>query len=262
MFKTVDIPDRCPVCDCSKYLEPEGAFVVARYTCDSVIRFDGKGPTRFVRSEKCRWFDAERRLEEMTESRDDLLKVIELDHAKFAEGRAALSNLLDLVDDLSLDRVENRYDEEKWHALTHSSELSAAEQFLQSLDGGVLAGAQSADRPPLNLGAPMTTQQIIAEVVRILSMVAALTPFKYDDTAVAFVVWAKDQEWFIALVERIRPASSSEELEAQSLMFEPEALEAMQLFGRETGRQMTGKYGELLSLIFQIIAWVKAHQAS
>lgn len=137
-----------------------------------------------------------------------------------------------------------------------------AELLGVELDAEESAGPQSADRQSLNLGAPMTTQQIIAEVVRILSMIAALTPFKYDDTAVAFVIWAQDQEWFIALVERIRPASSSEELEAQSLMFEPEALEALQLFGRESGRQMTGKYGELLSLIFQIIAWVKAHQAS
>lgn len=259
-------PERCPCCNCTRRIVPMQTFLIGKYACGSVVRWFSPAKREFVQSHKCRWLAAERRLDEMTQNRDDLLKVIELDHAEFANSRVkagnALGNLLDLVDDLLLDRDENRYDELKWQALTRSDELREAEQFLQSLDGKASLGSQSADRQSLNLGAPMSTKQIIAEVVRILSMIAALTPIKIDDTAVAFVVWAQDQEWFIALVERIRPAVSSEELEAQSLMFEPEALAALQLFGQKTGRQLTGKYGELLSLIFQIIAWVKAHQAS
>jgi hypothetical protein len=262
-------PIRCPKCKVryktDEYVRNEHgtAFAITRwYVCGSAATYSTGGQRHFTQVENCKALALALRLEEMTANRDDLLKVIKRDHAEFAEGREALSNLLDLIDDLKHDHDDNRYDEQKWHALSHSSELSEAEQFLQSLDGGASTGPQSADRQSLNLGAPMTTQQSIAEVVRILSMIAALTPFKYDDTAVAFVIWAQDQPWFIALVERIRPASSPEELETQSLLFEPEALASIQQFGRESGRQLTGKYGELLSLIFQVIAWVKAHQAS
>lgn len=105
---------------------------------------------------------------------------------------------------------------------------------------------------------PMTTKETIAKVIGILQMITMLTPIKFDDTALEFVIWASEKPWFIALVERIKPASTSAEAEAQSLLFEPELVEGLADWSSETGRQVAGRSGKLLALIMQAIALAKA----
>lgn len=105
---------------------------------------------------------------------------------------------------------------------------------------------------------PMTTKETIAKVIGILQMITMLTPIEFDNTALEFVVWASEKPWFVALVERILPASTADELEAQSLTFEPELVTGLLEFSKETGRPVSGRAGKLLALITQVIAIAKA----
>jgi hypothetical protein len=128
-----------------------------------------------------------------------------------------------------------------------------------ALDALRRAGSQSPESAQAQTRRePMTTKETIAKVIGILQMIAMITPIKFDDTALEFVIWASEKPWFVALVERILPASTADELEAQSLTFEPELVTGLLEFSKETGRPVSGRAGKLLALITQVIAIAKA----
>lgn len=131
------------------------------------------------------------------------------------------------------------------------------------LDGGDAAGPQSPESPAAQtLGEPMSTQQIIAQAIATLKLIAWLTPLPFDDGIVRFLEANQSAGWLIALVEKILPATDPETLEAQSLVFEPEMVQALALFNKSEGRPALTGGGQWLTLILQLIALIKAGKAA
>ena len=169
--------------------------------------------------------------------------------------RDHLEELVDRINELLFDASEFRYDELKWQELSHGPELAAAIAFL---DTGEAPGPESATtRPNHPTERIMSSKEIIAQAVALLKMIAWLTPIKFDDFAARFLEANQEAAWLIALVERIIPATTPDELEAQSLLYEPELVDALQLFNKKEGKPILGS-GKILALILQVLALVKA----
>lgn len=107
-----------------------------------------------------------------------------------------------------------------------------------------------------------TAQEVIAELIGTLTMLTLLTATKIDDMALRFVIAVQHMPWFVAIVERILPADTPEEVEAQSLVYEPELVEHLRVFAKAQPQGMFGSYGQILSLVLQIIAIIKARKAA
>jgi hypothetical protein len=127
------------------------------------------------------------------------------------------------------------------------------------LDAGVDAGQQSPESLATQTPeSPMSPQQVIAQAIGLLKLIAWLTPIQIDDAAARFLEANQNAAWLIALVGRIVPATDNESLERASLHYEPEMVEALALFDKNEGRPPLAGGGKLLTLILQIIALVKA----
>jgi FtsZ-binding cell division protein ZapB len=134
---------------------------------------------------------------------------------------------------------------------------------IVSIDGSDGGGPQSpeslATQTPEN---PMSPQQVIAQAIGLLKLLAWLTPFQIDDVAARFLEANQNAEWLTALVSRILPATDPETLERQSLAYEPEMIEALAIFNKQAGKPALAGGGQILTLILQVIALIKAGKAA
>lgn len=142
-----------------------------------------------------------------------------------------------------------------------AKELATLQKRQQTLllDAAQQIGPESATtRPNHPTERIMTSKEIIAQAIALLKMIAWLTPIKFDDFAARFLEANQEAAWLIALVERIIPASTPDELEAQSLLYEPDLVTALQLFNKREGKPPIAGSGKILALIIQVLALVKA----
>lgn len=107
----------------------------------------------------------------------------------------------------------------------------------------------------------MTPQQVIAQAIALLKLISWLTPFQFDDVAARFLEANQNAEWLIALVGRILPATDQESLAVQSLVYDPEIVQALALFNKSEGRPPILGSGAILTVIMQVIALIKAGKA-
>lgn len=105
----------------------------------------------------------------------------------------------------------------------------------------------------------------IDDVLFFLEGVAPMTPWAADDTAVRFLKFARNDPAFLRFIDRITAAKAvdPDAPKIAKLQSEPE-LQA--LFNRWADRAAvegdpSGSFGEIISLIFQVVAWVKAFKA-
>lgn len=93
-----------------------------------------------------------------------------------------------------------------------------------------------------------------------LAMVVAIIPGKIDDLALSCIKWLRNDETFLAWLDRYEPAPAG----AMTLP-PPELTEAIGRWRRSEGiaedAVPAGGWMQLVSLVLQIIAWVKSRQA-
>lgn len=116
------------------------------------------------------------------------------------------------------------------------------------------------------------TKAIVDQVIGFLEAIAAITVTKFDDTAVKLLKFIRDDPAFQAWMDKITPAQKGAPLvqsllaaqaETRAAAKDPDLRKLFDGFRKreaEAGTPVSGSFGELISLIFQAIAWFKARQ--
>ena len=110
-----------------------------------------------------------------------------------------------------------------------------------------------------------TVVKYIDDAIFFLEGLAPMTPWQADDTALRFIKFARNDPAFQRIIDRIGAAKAVDPSAPKVAKLENDP-ELQALFNRwskraEESGEPSGSFGELISLVFQIIAWVKAFKA-
>ena len=107
---------------------------------------------------------------------------------------------------------------------------------------------------------PFIDQLIVA-----LTFAAALTSVPWDDAVVRFLKFARNDEAFKRWIDKIKPApvdNGTIVVDTNQLVEpEPEMLALFDRYKAQVGEEKSGNFNELISMLFEAIAWWKAFQA-
>lgn len=105
---------------------------------------------------------------------------------------------------------------------------------------------------------------IIDQAIAFLQLLAATTFTAVDDLAVKFLIWCKSQPEFIAWLTKLRTPKPETANFAMGLQAE-DGVELEALFDRfkgtlPQGAAPTGNWSEILAIVLQVMAWLKARR--
>lgn len=107
-------------------------------------------------------------------------------------------------------------------------------------------------------------KSVVDKIVETLTMLAAFTWTPLDDMALRFFAWVRSQPEFLDWFKKLRtPKPETGSFTASLDAAQAAPLEALFDKWKGTlpeGTAPTGSFSEILAIIFQVIAWIKARQ--